>query len=123
MTLDRTSGLDAWRSTLPGGDAGAPAGWGASSAPPGGPPDDPEAWDRFDRESDPRREAPADRAERSSWHMLLWLLIIVPMLTPIYNRVNPMLFGIPFFYWFQIMFIPLEIALITLVYQATKRRW
>ncbi|HCT75701.1 MAG TPA: hypothetical protein DGT23_03715 [Micromonosporaceae bacterium] len=64
----------------------------------------------------------ASPARRSWWHLLLWLGIVAPLLIPVYNRVEPKLWGIPFFYWFQMSFIPIEITLITLFYQATKRR-
>ena len=54
-----------------------------------------------------------------------WLLL-VPMLLviwpPLYNRTGPELFGIPFFYWFQLAVIPIGVACTALVYQATARR-
>ncbi|HXX97092.1 MAG TPA: DUF3311 domain-containing protein, partial [Candidatus Bathyarchaeia archaeon] len=37
--------------------------------------------------------------------VILTLLILIPAVinlsTPLYNRIEPELFGIPFFYWFQ----------------------
>lgn len=60
--------------------------------------------------------------DRSGWHWLLWVPIALPLLTPLYNRVEPRLWGIPFFYWFQLACVALEIVVITVVYQATKRR-
>jgi Protein of unknown function (DUF3311) len=54
-----------------------------------------------------------------------WLLL-VPMLLviwpPLFNKVDPKLFGIPFFYWFQLAVIPIGVACTVLVYQATARR-
>jgi hypothetical protein len=41
-----------------------------------------------------------------------YLLMLVPCLlalwAPLYNRVDPELFGLPFFYWFQLVLIPLS---------------
>ncbi len=42
--------------------------------------------------------APA-RSDRSPWNWLLLVAVVVPLLVPLYNRVEPTLFGWPFFYW------------------------
>jgi hypothetical protein len=66
---------------------------------------------------------PVERpTDASSWHWLLWLPVVLPLITPLYNRVEPRWWGIPFFYWFQLSFVGLDIAVVTFVYQATKRR-
>ena len=40
------------------------------------------------------------------------LFLIVPCLLalfpPLYNRIEPALFGMPFFYWFQLALIPVS---------------
>ena len=46
--------------------------------------------------SRPRRRR---RADASPWHWLLFVPIVVPLLTPLYNRVEPALFGLPFYYY------------------------
>jgi hypothetical protein len=54
-----------------------------------------------------------------------WLLL-VPMLLviwpPLFNKVDPKLFGIPFFYWFQLAVIPIGVACTAVVYLSTARR-
>ncbi|WP_203766617.1 DUF3311 domain-containing protein, partial [Paractinoplanes deccanensis] len=45
------------------------------------------------------------RNDRSPWNWLLLIPIVVPVLTPIYNRDEPRLFGFPAFYWIQFLFI------------------
>jgi uncharacterized protein DUF3311 len=54
-----------------------------------------------------------------------WLLL-VPMLLviwpPLFNKVDPKLFGIPFFYWFQLAVIPIGVTCTVLVYRATAGR-
>ena len=58
-------------------------------------------------------------------HGFQWLLIVpmvLPLLTPFYNRMNPTFWGIPFFYWYQMGCAILNSLLITFVYQITKGR-
>jgi hypothetical protein len=67
-----------------------------------------------------RRRPRAGR--RSRWQWLVVVAVVIPLLTPLYNRVQPQLFGLPFFYWSQMAFIGLAACVTTAVYQATKRR-
>jgi Protein of unknown function (DUF3311) len=59
---------------------------------------------------------------RSRWQWLVVVAVVIPLLTPLYNRLQPRLFGLPFFYWSQIAFIGLAACVTAVVYQATKRR-
>jgi uncharacterized membrane protein len=61
------------------------------------------------------------RSDRSPWNWLLLVPIVVPLLVPIYNRVEPTLFGWPFFYWVQLLFVGLGVLTTVLVYRATRR--
>ncbi len=57
--------------------------------------------------------------KRRSWALLLLLLpFIVLLIPPIYNRTDPELVGIPFFYWFQLLVIVLTAALTAALYFA-----
>jgi hypothetical protein len=40
--------------------------------------------------------------------VLLALPCLIALWTPLYNRVEPQVFGIPFFYWFQLVLIPVS---------------
>ncbi|HEV2371550.1 MAG TPA: DUF3311 domain-containing protein [Streptosporangiaceae bacterium] len=60
--------------------------------------------------------------DRSRWHWLLVVAVVVPLLTPLYDRTTPVLFGVPFFYWSQLAFVVLASCMTFVVYQATKRR-
>jgi len=45
---------------------------------------------------------------RSLWILILVLLtpaVVVPLLVPLYDQVDPTLFGFPFFFWFQFALI------------------
>ena len=41
-------------------------------------------------------------------YLLLLAPCVLAVLTPLYNSVNPQLFGIPFFYWLQLLLIPVS---------------
>ncbi|VTZ27017.1 conserved hypothetical protein [Methylocella tundrae] len=54
----------------------------------------------------------------------LWLLLLIPYIgllwVPFYNRMTPELFGFPFFYWYQLLFVPITSFLIYLVYRRVR---
>jgi uncharacterized membrane protein len=75
-----------------------------------GPPTDPSA-----------RDAVPARSDRSPWNWLLLVPIVVPLLVPLYNREEPTLFGWPFFYWAQMLFVGLGVLTTVVVYRATRR--
>jgi hypothetical protein len=47
--------------------------------------------------------------------------IVVPLLVPLYNRVEPSLFGWPAFYWLQLAFVALGVLTTSIVYRMTRR--
>jgi hypothetical protein len=51
---------------------------------------------------------------------LIYLILIVPVIAllwvPFYNRPLPALAGIPFFYWYQLVWVPLTAATLYVVY-------
>ena len=53
----------------------------------------------------------------------LYLLVpcVVALFTPLYNHLEPSLLGFPFFYWFQIILIPISSAFIYLAYRGRGR--
>lgn len=59
-------------------------------------------------------------SDRSPWYWLLLAPIVLPLIVPLYNREDPTLFGWPFFYWIQLVFILLGVLTTTVVYQKTK---
>jgi Protein of unknown function (DUF3311) len=57
----------------------------------------------------------------SSWWLLLLLIPFVALLwVPFYNRLDPALFGIPFFYWYQFVWVILTSLIILLVDSRTR---
>lgn len=55
---------------------------------------------------------------RWPWWLLFLALTVVALWVPLYNRVEPMIIGIPFFYWFQAGLIVVAALLTALAYHA-----
>jgi uncharacterized protein DUF3311 len=54
------------------------------------------------------------------WNLVLLIPFIV-LLTPLYNTDSPALFGMPFFYWFQFLVIPVGVLCTIIVYRMTRK--
>jgi len=55
----------------------------------------------------------------SNWNLLL-ILPLLMLITPWFNIDEPRLFGLPFFYWYQFLFVPLGVLCVGLVYMKTR---
>jgi hypothetical protein len=53
---------------------------------------------------------------------LLTIPFIGLLWVPFYDRAEPSLLGFPFFYWYQLLWVPVTALLIWLVYRDGKRR-
>ena len=76
--------------------------------------------------STPSGGAPAtgvtpQRSDRSPWNWLLLVPIVVPLIVPLYNSVDPTIGGWPRFYWLQLLWVVLGVATTSLVYLMTRR--
>jgi len=56
----------------------------------------------------------------SWWYLLFVLEFVVALWPPFYNKVEPTLIGIPFFYWFQLLWVFVSAAFTAVVYFATS---
>ncbi|MBU2753842.1 DUF3311 domain-containing protein [Acidithiobacillus sp. CV18-2] len=57
------------------------------------------------------------------WGVLyLSIPCIAVLAVPLYNRATPVLFGIPFFYWWQILWVPLSGFFLYLAWRRVERR-
>jgi Protein of unknown function (DUF3311) len=56
----------------------------------------------------------------SWWHLLLIVQFIAVLWPPFYNRVEPTLIGMPFFYWYQLAWVIIAAILTAIVYFATE---
>lgn len=55
-----------------------------------------------------------------AWYALLVLPFIGTLFPPLYNRLEPSLFGLPFFYWYQLAWVVVTSALLGIVTIATR---
>jgi len=55
------------------------------------------------------------------WLLLLAIPFIALLSTPLYSRITPVIWGFPFFYWYQFLWIPLSAAITFLVYRKSGR--
>lgn len=53
------------------------------------------------------------------WYLLL-LIPLVTLVTPWFNRATPKIAGLPFFYWFQFLFVLVGVACVWIVYLTTR---
>lgn len=62
------------------------------------------------------------RGRRSSplWYLLLLVPFVALMWVGSYNRAAPAWGGVPFFYWYQMLWIVISAALTLIVYIATR---
>ena len=54
-----------------------------------------------------------------AWNLLL-LLPLLMLITAWFNHDSPRLFGLPFFYWFQMAFVFVGVACVAIVYAMTR---
>ena len=78
------------------------------------------ASQRFTREETGPSGPPGPRETRWTW--LLVIPLLGTLIPTIYNSNDPELIGIPFFYWYQMAWIPLSVLCTLAVYRATRRR-
>jgi hypothetical protein len=65
---------------------------------------------------------PAQRKRLSNWWYLLLVVQLVAVLwPPFYNRDAPRFAGIPFFYWYQLLWVIIGAILTAIVYLVTEK--
>jgi len=62
--------------------------------------------------------AKISRTKRVVWYVILFIPFFVAIAVPLYNRIEPSVFGIPFFYWFQFVLIIVAAVVTALAYRA-----
>jgi hypothetical protein len=53
--------------------------------------------------------------------ILFVVVFVLALDVPFYDRITPALWGIPFFYWYQMALVPVSSLLIWLVYRSEER--
>lgn len=55
------------------------------------------------------------------WYLLFLVQFVAVLWPPFYNRADPYWLGIPFFYWYQLLWVVLGGACTAVVYFVTRR--
>lgn len=56
----------------------------------------------------------------SAWYLLFVVEFVAVLWPPFYNKTDPTWIGIPFFYWYQLLWIPISAVFAAIVYRATR---
>jgi hypothetical protein len=60
------------------------------------------------------------RSGWSWWYLLLLIQFIAMLWVPFYNSASPSWYGIPFFYWYQMLWVIIGAILTAIVYFAVE---
>lgn len=58
--------------------------------------------------------------ERSGWYLLFLIEFVMVLWPPFYNKIDPTLLGLPFFYWYQLLCVLVGAVITVVVYLRTK---
>ena len=70
--------------------------------------------------TDPPRAASRPATAISGLYWLFAIPFVATLLPWIYNTDSPELIGIPFFYWYQMAWVPVTVVITVFVYRRTK---
>ena len=61
-----------------------------------------------------------NRSRRRWWYLILLLPFLGTLFPGLYNTTSPSLIGLPFFYWYQLLWVILGAGIVALVYAQTR---
>ncbi len=67
-------------------------------------------------------ERAGNSLEWSWWYLLFVVQAVAVLWPPFFNRTDPALGGLPFFYWYQLLWVIIGAILTAVVYVATRDR-
>ena len=67
-----------------------------------------------------RRTEQDEEKPLGPWSLLLLVPFVALLWVPFYNFSEPALFGFPFFYWYQLLWVPITSVLIYIVHVKTR---
>jgi hypothetical protein len=70
--------------------------------------------------SDAARAAARRGVNLSAWNLLLIVPLVGVLIPPFFNKTDPQLGGVPFFYWYQMLWIFVSVTVTVIVYRATR---
>jgi|1186.fasta_scaffold453372_2 hypothetical protein len=66
------------------------------------------------------RQAARRRVNTPAWNLLLLIPLVGVLIPSVYNKSDPSLGGIPFFYWYQMAWIAVSVLVTLVVYRMTR---
>ena len=63
--------------------------------------------------------ARTSRGRWSWWHLLFVVQFVAVLWPPFYNSVEPRWIGIPFFYWYQLLWVVISAVVTAVIYLMT----
>ena len=54
-------------------------------------------------------------------YIFLLVPCVLAVLTPLYNRIDPVVFGVPFFYWYLLLLVPVSSLFVYLAWKVESR--
>jgi len=60
------------------------------------------------------------RSGWSAWYLLFIVEFVAVLWPPFYNKVEPSWIGIPYFYWYQMLWVIISAVITVVVYLATR---
>jgi hypothetical protein len=66
-------------------------------------------------------DAQPKRSEWSWWYLLFLVQYVAVLWPPFYNKAEPYWAGIPFFYWYQMLWVIISAILTALIYRVTQK--
>jgi hypothetical protein len=60
------------------------------------------------------------RSDWSPWYLLFIIEFVLVLWPPFYNKIDPTLWGMPFFYWYQLLCVIVGAVITAFVYNRTQ---
>lgn len=64
---------------------------------------------------------PGKRQQWSWWYLLFVVQFVAMLWPPFYNKAEPYVMGVPFFYWYQMLWVIISAVFTAIVYLATEK--
>jgi uncharacterized protein DUF3311 len=77
-------------------------------------------WRIVPWEVSPMDEMENKRGRWSWWYLLFLVQFVAVLWPPFYNKADPTFIGMPFFYWYQLLWVIIGAVLTAAVYFATE---
>jgi hypothetical protein len=65
--------------------------------------------------------APRKQSQWSWWYLLFLIQFVAVLWPPFYNKAAPSFAGLPFFYWYQLLWVAISAVLTAVIYFAVKK--